>query len=1467
MQLSIVMIVKNEETHLEECLESLTPIREALTTELIIVDTGSTDRTLEIARSHTNRVYCHEWNNDFGAMRNLSISYAKGEWIFVLDGDEVVKKAEDLIEFFKSGRYRSYKSATIKINNYTNKQKESYNSGTLLRLFKRKGFKYIGAVHEQPQAQLPIYYLETVLFHYGYQSDDFALMEYKFRRNVPILLKELERDPENPYIYFQLSQSYNMYNDFSKALEYIEEAYQLCKRKKINLKQRMYIYVQLLNILNRTRDYEKLIAYAQEAIDLEEGYVDFHFFYAGALAELGQIEAAIPAYERFIYMVENYQKFVGYNDVAVANLSIGSYEGVKGRLCELYFRQGKYQQAIERLETICDEKVEAQIAGIIVESFHKLNQLKELVAHYRQRGSQSDTLRQSYINAIEVQSLTYPLEKRKALWQYFIEEEGDYGLLNRIRLGKLTGAALIEAAESLDFNQLPTYYGEILYYCLKGELNTHSLLSKCHRNTLTEAVQHILTAYQGKLKELYDTLFAYVREEMPHCDLNQGIVLRKALLSSSNLTDEIYLGIFKGYLLAGMIDLRSTYQHTLLQDMTQAHRLRTHEDRLFLYFYHFMENRITDTQLATAALREAVREFPEFKRGLSLLTQEFQRDLGLNPELQGMIEALRLHLNQLISEGRLIEAKEVLVEFEKIQPEDEALVAIKSMIQVMEEQWEDAEKTIQEGLIKYPASVDLLCNGAYLYQVKGNSCKALDYYQWALEWVSGSEEQEMILAQMAQITETIDDSDQRDLHHTEPVASSSTASQGNEDDLINILQELMIEQRYEEALQLIENHGEEPLGNIQLLTMKSMAYLALGEYGLAEELLKKGIELDPLNLDLIINMGYLYQQLDKKAIALEFYDLAMELSKDEGQRKTLQQAIETLRSEGRKLGPDGFPKTSIVILTYNNLAFNQACIESIRRLTQQDTYEIIVVDNASTDGTAEWLKAQKDLKLILNSENLGFPKGCNQGIEAASSGNDILLLNNDTIVTPNWLVNLKIALHSQREIGAVGAVTNSCSNLQVLKSDFKDFKALLAFAEQNNISDPSRWEERLRLIGFCLLIKRETVNQVGFLEERFTPGNYEDDDYSLRIRQAGYRLLLCKDSFIYHHGGGSFKKKPQQYIELLERNQRIFQEKWGFSPEEVSYYNYGAVEILKARGLNPEKILEINCRGAATLLALKELYPKASMFGIDPNPALSINTSYFATIYQGSLMEVKKIFKDQFDVVIHSGSIDKRKTLDLALNQILPLLKDDGVICLEVSKELGQKKGTLEKGLKSFKPSLQWELFQVGGPYYLILQPAVKAILQKQIPQLTLLEEQKLKAKSFDLILDQGANLGQVSRLLRRLEHELDLEKNLNVLNQFLDYETSDEQILRAIERSIVKKEEIYNLIAALLYQKGALMRGLTYLERAFLLNSQNKETVYNMALILMEMGEVQTALTFIESVQAPDQDLIVLKQQIMEVI
>ncbi|WP_435170057.1 glycosyltransferase family 2 protein [Paenibacillus glycanilyticus] len=238
-----------------------------------------------------------------------------------------------------------------------------------------------------------------------------------------------------------------------------------------------------------------------------------------------------------------------------------------------------------------------------------------------------------------------------------------------------------------------------------------------------------------------------------------------------------------------------------------------------------------------------------------------------------------------------------------------------------------------------------------------------------------------------------------------------------------------------------------------------------------------------------------------------------------------------------------FEGTSIIIPSYNQVNYLRGCIDSIVDNTEQP-HEIIVVDNASTDGTAEYLEQlDGQVRYRVLDQNYGFAGAVNMGLMMAK-GTTMLILNNDTLVTDNWLGNLLICLHSDPTIGMVGPVTNYISGDQQIPVPYERIEDMPEFARLNNISDPKRWERTDRLPGFCLLFRRELWEQVGFLDEGFEFGNYEDDDYNIRTRLLGYSLIIARDTFIHHFGSVSIKALGDQLEQVNTRNMVYYMTKW-----------------------------------------------------------------------------------------------------------------------------------------------------------------------------------------------------------------------------------------------------------------------------------------------------------------------------------
>ncbi len=242
--------------------------------------------------------------------------------------------------------------------------------------------------------------------------------------------------------------------------------------------------------------------------------------------------------------------------------------------------------------------------------------------------------------------------------------------------------------------------------------------------------------------------------------------------------------------------------------------------------------------------------------------------------------------------------------------------------------------------------------------------------------------------------------------------------------------------------------------------------------------------------------------------------------------------------------------TTIVILTHNNWTVTAECLESIRKHTPEP-YELIVVDNGSSDETVERLKELSDVNLICNETNLGFPKGCNQGIEAAN-GENVLFLNNDTLVTENWLKNLLRELYSDSRVGMVGPVSNCVSGLQQIPVTYQDTADLDIFARAHCNEHSGQWASVRRLVGFCLLVKRSVFDEIGWFDERFGIGNYEDDDLCLRALKAGYSLRIVYDSFIHHIGHATVRNiNDVNFTQLLLENKLKAAEKWGHDIHEL----------------------------------------------------------------------------------------------------------------------------------------------------------------------------------------------------------------------------------------------------------------------------------------------------------------------------
>lgn len=429
LRLSICMIVKDEENNLPRCLNSIKKLVDQNFTELIIVDTGSTDNTIEIARQYTKHLYFHEWNNNFSDMRNISISYAKGEWIFILDADEEVEDINKLITLIQYKDLKKYNTISIQARNYLNNDKDTYVVNKTERLFRNNGFRYEGSIHNQPIFKQPVLFLDDIwINHYGYDNDDQELMEKKYQRTSKLLIEELKKNPENIYYHFQLCRTYGMHQDRLLALEEIRLAYQyLNKRKDASAKKKyIYIFNEYAKITFELKLYEESVKISEEGLSINENYIDLYFYLGKALEKLGRDEEAFDIYNKYLKLYEKYEQ--GFDDISLLEqykLDNNSKQEIKFRLANYEYNKGNYQEALNDLE---DLKINSSKIILMTKVCLDSKKYNRLFDFYKTVEGQET--RNYIINLVEEKLKE---EKNLDLISTFSTDESLYGALNQIR--------------------------------------------------------------------------------------------------------------------------------------------------------------------------------------------------------------------------------------------------------------------------------------------------------------------------------------------------------------------------------------------------------------------------------------------------------------------------------------------------------------------------------------------------------------------------------------------------------------------------------------------------------------------------------------------------------------------------------------------------------------------------------------------------------------------------------------------------------------------------------------------------------------------------------------------------------------------------------------------------------------------------------------------------------------------------
>ncbi|MBP2627619.1 MAG: hypothetical protein H6Q68_2330 [Firmicutes bacterium] len=368
------------------------------------------------------------------------------------------------------------------------------------------------------------------------------------------------------------------------------------------------------------------------------------------------------------------------------------------------------------------------------------------------------------------------------------------------------------------------------------------------------------------------------------------------------------------------------------------------------------------------------------------------------------------------------------------------------------------------------------------------------------------------------------------------------------------------------------------------------------------------------------------------------------------------------------------PLVSIILLAFNHLDYTKLCVESLYRFTSHINFELITVNNGSSDDTEQFFNTLPNKKKINFPCNVGGDKASNEALKLVE-GKYTVGLSNDLILTPNWLDNLLICIESDESIGIVVPACSASSNYQQVNLNYNNLDEMVQVAAAYNISNPNKWEERMRLITYTNLMRTELVKKLCGSNEIYSPGGFEDDDLSFRLRRAGYKLIFAKDTFVHHFGSITINDDYAK-LNLLERNRRIFFNEFGVDAWDDCTIDFEVVNLIQCGPKDHQDVLILCASCGGTVLQVKNKLRENGCSDVtlwtmtEKQKYLQDLQTVSDYAVLGQFQNITAVCKDKlFDYILIEVDLQGIVNHQTLLQDTIKLLRDDGQLIFTAANE------------------------------------------------------------------------------------------------------------------------------------------------------------------------------------------------------
>ena len=691
IRLTIALIVKNEEKTLDRCLSSLKPLLDAVPSELIVTDTGSTDSTVEIAQKYADKIINFDWCGDFSAARNTGVKAARGQWFMFIDGDEWFESTEEIISFFTSGECDRYGSASYIQRNYVKPDSDKqYGDFHALRLFKvYPGMRFRDIVHEWIPWAKPLKLFNNYVHHYGYAYRDYEDRRKKALRNIPLLKKEIAEDEFNLKAYYQIGKEYLVLKYYDEAIKCGWKMLEIEKSHK-NKIWRLSTMHNIISAYYLLKKYDELIqitdGFLRDNPEPEIIYLDFLYFANDAAFRLKRYEKSAELGERYIDIYRQYKS--GKLDESMLLYADFSFITEKSRqrliltVIWSYLFQAEAAQKERALPLLDELTVNAKANNSVYTVFFSAAQFtgrwETIQALFSKAlASGEDDSRSKFIACTEkyiAENSAYALNAEDAVAS--MPEEDPFVYLNRLRRAENSGShdeALGVLQWFLDNEKVwDDRVSDVLYFAMKEKINIMPYLLKIDTDDLkyfaaamgrahsdfTEVMLSYFSAYSfGNAKGLYFTV----------------LTKEKILLSENGLDDGAYMELFESYAVETARYTRLLFRREMFQQVNVPALPRAY--RFGYYIGEALDaKKRFDSTAYLQDLRLALEAYPVMAKPVNLLLEKAAKAIESKKakadEFNLLAAKVKAQIESLIAGGDLKQAAGITEQLAKLMPHD-----------------------------------------------------------------------------------------------------------------------------------------------------------------------------------------------------------------------------------------------------------------------------------------------------------------------------------------------------------------------------------------------------------------------------------------------------------------------------------------------------------------------------------------------------------------------------------------------------------------------------------------------------------------------------------------------------------------------------------------------------------------------------------------------------------------------------